>query len=134
MSTDTLTPEGARLLRLARDQILAHPDSFDMNSWDCGTTACIAGHVVRAAQELCEIPFGVPAHATRLLGFRPLIIVDVASGCAEYDAQHPLMTLFFDWIFHTNADVAVDRINAFLWQYGYPAEAIVDAPVAQVTA
>ena len=40
----SLSADGARLLRQARDHIAAHPKEFDMTHWgECGTVACIGG-------------------------------------------------------------------------------------------
>ena len=35
------------LLERVAQQIEAHPETFDMQDWDCGTTACIAGWAAR---------------------------------------------------------------------------------------
>ena len=58
----TLAPGGRALLRKALAAIKAHPESFHMGYWMqhdptvkrsrkpyCGTTACLAGHIVLAA-------------------------------------------------------------------------------------
>ena len=57
-----LAPGGKALLKKALEAIKAHPESFDMGGWMahdftvkrphkpyCGTTACLAGHIVLAA-------------------------------------------------------------------------------------
>jgi hypothetical protein len=52
-TTRLLSPEGERLARVALARIDADPSSFDQGSWgyegDCGTVACLAGHVAMAA-------------------------------------------------------------------------------------
>ena len=37
------------LLDLALNYIDEHPEEWDQSTWDCGTTACIAGHMARIA-------------------------------------------------------------------------------------
>lgn len=39
------------LLRQIQTQIIAHPESFSMDEWDCGTTACILGWAFRLKLE-----------------------------------------------------------------------------------
>lgn len=42
-----LTPAGVHLLKRVAEHIQAHPEELDMSSWDCGTTACLAGQACR---------------------------------------------------------------------------------------
>lgn len=114
MNTGTLTPEGAQLLRGARDAILADPTTFDMAEWDCGTQACIAGHIARRVPALVSAGEWSTRDVSAALGFgdRRLNPVD-----------HPLYPLFFSWRDPHDAAEAAARINEFLWNYGYPATA-----------
>jgi len=117
--TGTLTAEGARYLRAARDTIMSHPETFSMGDWECGSTACIAGHIARHA-----IAKGVPGFAggcwsasdvSALLGF---------GKAPVWPARHPLAALFYvdlDGPQELAATEAATRINEFLWQHGYPA-------------
>jgi hypothetical protein len=117
-----LSPEGARLLRLARDQILAHPDQFDMSGWDCGCHACIGGWVLRSARitwrEIGGQSDPVSWIVARTLGFQvgrgvyPLALITLLT----------LLTPLSDPDKNTDAQDAARRINAFLWSYGYPAD------------
>ncbi len=50
------------LLHKVADVIAKHPEQFDMLTWDCGTTACIAGWALRLSG------VGIPA-ATGLAHF-----------------------------------------------------------------
>lgn len=45
--TETASLSAADTCRAVADIIDFEPESFDMQSWDCGTTACIAGHIGR---------------------------------------------------------------------------------------
>lgn len=109
-----LTANGAALLRQARDQILAHPETFDWGEWDCGTHACIAGWVARCA--------GIPArqHST------------VTANALGFKTSTPLACLFYGFAAGAEAlrDVkyAAEKINAFLWSYGFPPDEVCDSP------
>lgn len=110
----TLSPEGARRLRAVRDYIVAHPDEFAIQRWDCGTTACIGGHLVRMFHPT-KVRFdrSHSGHISKQLGF--------ADGAEHW--EHPLYALFFSTkAMKVDRDVqkAADHINRFLWQYGYP--------------
>lgn len=111
---NTLTPEGAQLLRAARDQIVAHPEAFDMGFFHCGTVACIGGTVCT----LARVPH-YSIDASYALGF----------GYEMVTSGTPLYDLFFDWPRGASRDVhvAAERINAFLWHYGYPPSEVADA-------
>jgi hypothetical protein len=107
--TNTLTPAGAQLLRAARDQILAHPGEFDMNAWDCGTYACIGGwceRLMNKGKDFCHSD-----SLSELCGFG-----------RKHATDTPLNGLMFYWSPEDvrNPRAAARRINAFLWQYGYP--------------
>lgn len=123
MSEKTLTAEGARLLRIARDRIVAHPDEYDKGNWGCETEACIAGHVCLAAGE--RDLFGAGQKAVELLGF----------GQHEYVAwaPKPIRSLFLDDAFtkfRRDVHKAAADINAFLWAYGYPPNELSEQPEA----
>lgn len=53
MTDRLITPEGEALARKALAQIDANPCSFNQSTWgyrtECGTVACMAGHVILAA-------------------------------------------------------------------------------------
>lgn len=122
----TLTPDGARLLRAARDQILAHPDTFNMREWDCGTTACIAGHCLRLLSAPERVTWGIDSLETvyRALGFHFHVNTWM---------QSPLNRDLFSLDYVPSADIARAEINRFLWSYGYPPEEMAspsDAPEA----
>jgi hypothetical protein len=95
---------------LARDTIIAHPETFDMGEWDCGTTACIGGHIARHVPALQERAWST-VDLSELLGFGRVFVGPYA---------HPLGVLFFNEM-ESDAAAAAARINEFLWQYGYPA-------------
>jgi hypothetical protein len=65
-----LSAEARALLHKAADQIEAKPETLDMGVWnyeeDCGTVACIAGHIVIAAGE--DFAGYTPYQAAKLLG------------------------------------------------------------------
>ena len=122
-----LTAQGARLLRMAREEIRRHPKSFDMAIWDCGTTACVAGHVVRASGGKQKLWRGTPETACELLGFTPF----VALGLAEQ--EHPLGKLFSPRSWYLRFGVlsktqtpenAAIYINEFLWSQGFPPDEV----------
>ena|SRR6185503_17316012 len=50
------TKPNIKLFMKVCDTILKHPRQFSMRSFDCGTTACIAGWALR----LTGTPFGTP--------------------------------------------------------------------------
>lgn len=112
----TLSAVGAQLIRDARDQILAHPEAFDMSYWECGTTACIGGWMCR----LAKIPYdrvGFDDHRalSAMCGFEPRRI---STG------NHALFELLYEWPTDADEDApaAAQRINAFLLKHGYPSE------------
>lgn len=130
----TLTPDGARLLRAARDQIVAHPEQFSMGTWDCRTRACIAGHVARAMGAPIRLgPMDVVRAGVRRvverLGFG-------ACACAEETCVVPdeLLKLFGNFGTHDTAELARDAINKFLWDYGYPPSEVAGALATPVDA
>jgi hypothetical protein len=43
------TEAQAAILRAAVAEIKKHPETFDMSTWTCGTTCCLAGQIVRNA-------------------------------------------------------------------------------------
>lgn len=47
LSDDDRSEMNTELLQKVAEHIRAHPEEFSMNDWDCGTTACIAGHAAR---------------------------------------------------------------------------------------
>lgn len=108
MTNGTLTADGARYLRMARAKILAHPETFDMAEWDCGTTACIAGHIARLIPELGN------GWSTR--------DVSAALGFGRTTIEpwgHPLSFLFYSNLPNSDPAWAAAKITEFLWQYGY---------------
>jgi len=109
-----LNAEGARLLRVARDEILAHPETFNMFEWDCGTFACIGGHMTRAA--------GLSS-SEDLLGKE---LMDRCGFGHVTVLRTPFESLFYAWPggAEQDANIAAERINAFLWSYGYPPDEI----------
>lgn len=108
--TGTLTADGARYLRGARDAILAHPETFDMGEWECGSRACIAGHIARQAfPQVGEL--WSTREVSQVLGFGYVQVAPYA---------HPLSALFFESLGDNDPVAAAARINEFLWQYGYP--------------
>jgi len=114
----TLTAEGARYLRGARDAILAHPEQFDMGEWDCGTRACIAGHIAR---QVPSFSYGwSTSSVSNLLGFGYHVVSPHG---------HPLSCLFFDDMRNNDPVWAAARINEFLWQYGYAADEVAQEAV-----
>lgn len=118
--SETLTAEGAQLLRDARDRIVADPLAFYMGEWDCGSFACIGGHCDRI---LCE--------TGRFVNERS--IWAVLLGSQEYiNYESPLYALFFAWKTNEERDVAaaVERINAVLWSYGFPPDELRDQPAS----
>lgn len=120
----TLSPVGAQALRNVRDHILAHPKEFAMDEWECGTTACIGGHLARMG---CG-QRGDPFSTEMALGF---------NSDAQFHSSHPLHSLFYgfggnrkslameSWPCASDGStrdplVAARHINAFLAIYGYP--------------
>jgi hypothetical protein len=111
----TLSPEGARLLRAARDQILDHPEAFAMADWDCGTHACIAGWMGRVDPTIEADIFQTKVISERC-GF---------GRRAVTPQGHPLGPLFYETAAMSDQGVdgaltAAERIDAFLWSFGYP--------------
>jgi hypothetical protein len=127
-----LSPDGARLLRAARDQILAHPRDFGMDAWDCGTFACIGGHLGRllgfSAEENVTVPAGIAVSVA--CGFGAWHPSDQTRFGAHH--THPFYALFYSWdhLTRRNVRVAAERINAFLWLYGFPPDEVPASPVA----
>lgn len=102
-----MIPEQAiKILNKVKESIRRHPEEFDMDSWDCGTTACIAGWIGRHAQEICigsrraaEL-LGVPHEAAYGLWFldhwpdevykayvdAPCCVMRVEAACKAIDA------------------------------------------------
>lgn len=122
--TGTLTPEGARLLRAARDQILADPESFSMGVWECGTRACIAGHVARVMKQPIV---GDPLHPWKASDYVRRVVTALGFGAESTEdwwVGPSLAPLFCNLGHHDTPALARDAINAFLWSYGYPAEEI----------
>jgi hypothetical protein len=72
-----LSAEARALLHKAADQIEAHPEQFNMSDWggeyNCGTVACIAGHIVIASGEGDKLSTmrSVPSRAAELLDLDP---------------------------------------------------------------
>lgn len=106
---DTLSVDGARLLCGARENILAHPETFDMGEWDCGSRACIAGHIARQIARLRRDGWST-ADVSAALGFGHRLVVPHG---------HPLSALFFEDVMSGDAVLAAARITEFLWQYGF---------------
>lgn len=115
-----LTADGARRLREVRDYIVAHPDRFDMGQW-YGTACCIAGHLaIQAGIADCDYVWCGTGPVSDLLGFGPDFILR-GSG-------HPLEPLFYNAMADTDPVYHAKQIDAFLWQYGYPPNAIESDP------
>lgn len=126
--TSMLTADGARLLRAARDQIVANPETFNMGAWECGTTACIAGHILRVAgvkwpfqDQSKDGAFSVTAAINRLLGFAPQYGVLFPQPIFP----QPIGALFFNWGLEHHQ--VAEAVNAVLWHYGYPPSEVADA-------
>lgn len=116
-SKGRLTSQGAAILRRARQAILAHPEAFHMRTWECGTTACIGGW------------------CCRLLDWKPTNVMctfDLEEKLVTYlgftTRSDDLWDLFYDEFWSCDPTRAAERINAFLWSYGYPPDAIESAP------
>ena len=122
----TLTASGARLLRLAREEIIAHPTSFRMDVWDCGSVACVAGHIIRAAGVVVQSHhYELYGHtATQLLGFD-----EDPSRCKALFSPLAWFRRFAETEYR--AENVIPWINEFLWSYGYPPDALEASPVAQ---
>ena len=60
------------LLEKVKAAILKDPGSFNMSDWDCGTTACIAGHVMRLNGQSMHCSLINSGHVARLLGLDKL--------------------------------------------------------------
>lgn len=115
---NTLTARGAQLLRSARDHILANADRFDMAYWGyeptCGASMCIAGWIRHVGQIRAGHPDYVSADVVEALGF-------------DRNNMQVRDRLFLGDVLDRGPEGAVraaERINAFLWDYGYPADAI----------
>lgn len=123
--TNTLTADGARRLRQVRDHIMAHPGHFNMATWDCGTYACIGGYLCRFAGEQ-----GHNSDARLWLWEKMGFSSNLGSTAHE---RHPLHALFFQFKDSETIDVnrAAERINAFLWQYGFPADEVRPVEIAE---
>jgi hypothetical protein len=120
--TPGLTADGASLLRQARDQILAHPEQYDKGLWDCGTSACIAGWICRCANVAPQDPmdsFGTPDLAASLIGVR----FRLADGSINMELS-PLFLDGHDGPKRLDVQAAAAEINAFLWSYGFPPDAL----------
>lgn len=126
-----LSPEGARLVRAAREAIKKRPGSFNMRTFfgECGTTCCIGGHMAVAAGIAW---IGQDGKFNRPSGWREAL--NARCGFAS-DMDLPpfgswdgdgLGQIFFGWNEGHDTDVshAVERINAFLFKYGYPPDEI----------
>lgn len=61
-------PLNVTLLRRTQAQILARPEQFHMGTWDCGTTACIAGWACRLSGFRKLSSTGILRKATELIG------------------------------------------------------------------
>lgn len=119
---DTLTVEGAQLLREVRDNLLAYPETFYWANW-CGSRCCIAGHVALI----------VTAQRGRLIGYQTDIghLAACALGFTSGSTRE-LHKLFYGWRHVVDGDVTVkdlqdvvyaaEVINAFLVEFGYPVE------------
>jgi hypothetical protein len=117
-SCGSLSPEGADLLRKARDEIVAHPEGFSMSVWDCGTLACIGGHLSRQlGMNWRGLDHAESLDSTVILA-RKLGFETINAG--------PLYELFFCFSYERRKSVpyAVEKINAFLWAYGYPPDPV----------
>ena len=107
MSPDAcLTPEGARLLRMARDRIVAHPETFHWGRF-CGTRCCIAGQILIAHGGERFNRGDVEGLAAELLGF---------------SSWGPCFSLFYGFKDADRFDTrkAAAAIEAFLWAYRFP--------------
>jgi hypothetical protein len=130
MSEARLSADGARRLRDVRDHIVAHPEEFDMLHWypSCGTACCIGGHlgrVLRAERGGCFITAGDVADALGFVGIDPLYY----GLASETDPISGALTrLFYSDLKNNDPAHHAKRINAFLWEYGYP-ERELDLPV-----
>lgn len=118
--TGTLTPEGANLLRQARDNIIAHPQDFDWSDWD----RCIASHVNHFASGdnsvLDKDGYSRGERANKALGFTH-----------SEGSSPPTYDLFCSFVNAHDSASAVRRIDEFLWKYGYPPNEIEPLPAAQ---
>lgn len=125
-----LSPEGAQLLRAARDYILADPQHFNMAEWDCSSYACIGGWMCRLGRDAFP---DVDRQAidveddqlSRYCGF---------GAVKSMTPKCPLWELFYTWPDgqEANVNVAALRINAFLERYGYAPEVKEDAVLETV--
>lgn len=100
--------EAIEILNKVKDSIRMHPDQFNMETWDCGTTACIAGWIGRhtntriwgscnAAQAL-----GVDSNSIRKLFF----VGDWPTSLLEvYDSAKCK---------YMKAEIACEAIDAFI--------------------
>lgn len=110
MVEQRLTPEGAQRLRAVRQRFQERPELYSYN-WeeDCGTRGCIGGWLCCDAGERVRSSI----RASALLGIELTSCVEEADGI--------LNDLFYR---HSSAETAIERINEFLWHYGYPPDEI----------
>lgn len=95
-----------QLTRIAlRDHIAKHPEEFDMGSFECGTTACMAGHVGRMHGDPW-LPFGnrnlfpwVDRQVDRLG------LTDGRDAFCHTEASQPEVLAFLDHLIETNEEV-----------------------------
>lgn len=75
MSAVITDPEKIDLLRRALKHITEHPDEWDQSYWamrrDCGTTCCLAGHIVLLDGWVLDYPPPRPGYAETATCKRP---------------------------------------------------------------
>jgi len=130
-----LSPEGAKILRSVRDYVVSHPYELDMGTWECGTSACIAGHCLRYMTGTTETVKGVLSRRVNNWSSdgRGVARVVEGLGFSRNDDNWPLHGLFYG-NYENDIDVFVEQINKFLWYYGYPPNEVSDSRQAQAEA
>jgi len=54
MESTQSPPRGKRLLALAINQIIEHPETHDQTTWHCGTKHCFGGHIQIMGGRECD--------------------------------------------------------------------------------
>lgn len=139
-----LSPEGARLMRIARERIKAHPDEFNMSAWGsrtmCGTTYCIGGHMALANGERLE-EFTPPdiSSGFRYFGFpdgwayRLNVVCGFPRNGNRFRSVDGLGSLFYQCHNPRDVNEAVENINRFLFAHGYPPDEIPAVELVEVS-
>ena len=115
------------LLDKALAYIDEHPEEWDQSTWDCGTAACIAGHMARLSGESLYIP-----SLRRAISLRTILIPSGESP--RLDAMRQAITLRVTGLSdsHPMFDEGNTRATLQVWRDALAGERI-EAPGADLT-